>query len=97
VLAAQASGEEVLASIRLGVGVAYHGDGQVFTSYLRSDYGVKNEGRWWEIVSPMESGTDQLKKRDLPYISDAAWSRTPCTTLHSTILLQPFAVPKART
>ena len=45
----------------------------------------------------MESGTDQLKKRDLPYISDAAWSRTPCTTLHSTILLQPFAVPKART
>jgi len=45
----------------------------------------------------MESETDQLKKRDLPYISDAAWSRTPCTTLHSTILSQPFAVPKART
>jgi hypothetical protein len=45
----------------------------------------------------MESETDQLKKRDLPYISDAAWSRTPCTTLHCTILLQPFAVPKART
>ena len=53
-----------------------------------------------EMVSPFklasESETDQLQKRDLPYI-DAAWSRTPCTTLHSTILLQPFAVPKART
>ena len=52
---------------------------------------------WTLMYTAMESETDQLKKRDLPYISDAAWSRTPCTTLHSTILLQQFAVPMART